>query len=131
VVNSINATTNDADSRMNVAIRLPSGQQWVDADGTKVVADDIINAMKNNTKPHTNNTVGLTSGKQEVDAEKTKVVADNTIIIMTKMWKPTPQLCQNCQNRFQCTVYDMHHHTSDVVIKHTNNTLVTKEADIE
>jgi hypothetical protein len=46
-VNSINATTKDADIRTNNAVILTPGKQQVDADGTKVMTDDTINATTN------------------------------------------------------------------------------------
>jgi hypothetical protein len=78
-VDSINATTNNADTHTNNAVRLSSGNWRVDADGTKVVVEDTINAMTNNADAHTNNAIGPTSGKWKIDADRTKVIADDTI----------------------------------------------------
>jgi hypothetical protein len=63
VVDSINATTDDADTHTDNAVRSIKGQQRFEADGINVVADNTINATTNNVEPHSNNTVGPTSGK--------------------------------------------------------------------
>jgi hypothetical protein len=45
------------DTHTNNAVRLTSGKQRVDADGTKVVTDDTINATTKDADTHTNNAV--------------------------------------------------------------------------
>jgi hypothetical protein len=130
-VDSINATTNNADARTNDAIRLTSGQQQVDADGTKVVADNTINAATNNAEPHTNNTVGPTPGKQRVDTDKTKVIADDTIGAMTNNADAHTNNSMKTAKTDSNALSTMNTSASEVVIERTNNAHITKEAEIE
>jgi hypothetical protein len=130
-VDSISATTDNADTCAKNAVRLTSEKRWVDADGTKVVADDTINAKTNNADTHTNNAIRPTSGTQIVDADGTKVVTDNTINATTN------NVDTHTNNSFKTAKTDfdalstMNTGTSDVVIKRTNYAYVTKETDIE
>ncbi len=57
-VNSMNATTDDADAGTNNAGGLTSVKRWVDADRTKVVVDNTINATTNNRMPTQTNPLG-------------------------------------------------------------------------
>jgi hypothetical protein len=50
-VNSMNATTDDADAGTNNAVGLTSEKRRVDADRTKVMVDNTINATTNNGMP--------------------------------------------------------------------------------
>jgi hypothetical protein len=127
-VDSMNATTNDADARTNNAVGSTSGKRRVDADETKV-ADGTVNTMTNNADAHTNNAVGPTSGNPRVDTDGTEVVADNTINATTN------EADAHTNNAIKTAMTDsgalstLNTGASDVVIEGTNNADVTKEAD--
>jgi hypothetical protein len=115
---------------MNDAVRLTSGKQWVDADGTEVVADDTINTTTNDAKPHINNAIGTTSEKLMVDADKTKVVADNTINATTNNADTHTNNSIKTAKTDSNVLSTMNTGMSDVIIKCTNYAYITKEADI-
>jgi hypothetical protein len=110
---------------------LTSGKQWVDNDGTEVMADDTINATTNNADAHTNNAVGPTSGKQRVDADGTKVVADDTINAVTNDEDAHTNNAVKTAKSDSNALSTMNTIMSDVVIECTKNPNITKEADIE
>ncbi len=82
-------------------------------------------------EPHTNNTVGPTSGKQRVDADKTKVLADNTINATTNYAATHTNNSVKTAKTDSNALSTMNTSASDVVIEHTKNGHVNKEADIE
>ncbi len=91
-INSINATANNADSRTNNAVRLTSRKQWVDADKTKVVADDTINATQMIWTPTQTMLSGWHQENKGLMLMEPKLLRMTPSMLQQRMQIPTPTM---------------------------------------